>query len=177
MRLLPTLVSVFLTLALHADPTPKWKLIGPTAYSTAVGQNPAGLGVFRTVEADAKRVLIGGLTSGIWLSTDRGIHWRDTTLGMPLEAVNKIRFCPSDHTRLYAATDAGIIRSDNSGNSWKFTSLNRSSTYPHMYRSDWVWLAVSPCNPDCVVASTGDGLVRTINGGKSWKQVHKNFRC
>ncbi|MEP7266639.1 MAG: hypothetical protein ABI844_03355 [Saprospiraceae bacterium] len=90
----------------------------------------------------------------------------------------------ADGTRLYAGTQAGIWRSDDSGANWlqltrpqpSENSFNVPGALPASYIND---IIVSPVNPDLVFAiayenariSSVDGVYRSKNGGQTWQLI------
>ncbi len=76
---------------------------GATWHSISTGLPP--LQYAHVVRQDPKQpdVLYLGLEQGIWISFDRGSHWRSLQLGMPTVAVRDIRIQP-DANALVAAT-------------------------------------------------------------------------
>ncbi|AIE84448.1 WD40/YVTN/BNR-like repeat-containing protein [Fimbriimonas ginsengisoli] len=117
-----------------------------------------------------------GTTSGLYKSTDNGIHWRPLTQGLPTnkEGLGRIGLAPapSEPTRLYAIVDApqlgGLYRSDDRGESWKRINPDRRIWGRG---DDFAEVRVDPMNPDVVyVANTAS--YKSIDGGKTfigWK--------
>ncbi|UCF71691.1 MAG: T9SS type A sorting domain-containing protein [candidate division WOR-3 bacterium] len=121
----------------------------------------------------------GGITSGIYRSTDMGTTWSELTNGLP-SGVNVgrigIAICPSVPNILYAiyADSIGyfeaVFKTTDGGNSWGQTSGQPSS---YLYSSfGWYFgqIRVHPENPD-IVFVLGVPLYRTTNGGSSWSDV------
>ena len=57
-------------------------------------------------------------TPYVYVSEDRGQHWRAIDGGLPAEPINDILEDSRDSTLLYLATDGGVYVSDDSGDSW-----------------------------------------------------------
>jgi hypothetical protein len=95
----------------------------------------------------------------------------------------------SNNTRLYAGTFSGVWRSDDAGLRW------RQMTQPQpaagidtvagaLYIPDVYDIAVSPQNPDIVMAAVASdlrnssmtGIYRSVDGGNTWSLVHQ-FDC
>jgi photosystem II stability/assembly factor-like uncharacterized protein len=138
------------------------------------------LGVFRTVDVSAKnpnRILMGGMGSGVWLSNDKGITWKNVTALLPVENVKKLQIAPSDNNVVYAATTVGIIKSVDGGTNWQFTSLNMKDKLPcnERWSDDGTLLSISPKNTNVVIAAAKDSLYKTNDGGKKWDAVLTGF--
>jgi len=121
----------------------------------------------------------GGMTSGIYRSTDMGSTWSELTSGLPSGPnVGRIgiAICQSTPNVLYAiyADSIGyfeaVFKTTDGGNSWNQTSGQPSS---YLYSSfGWYFgqIRVHPTNAD-VVFVLGVPLYRTTNGGNSWSDV------
>ena len=125
----------------------------------------------------------GGVSGGIWKSTDRGGSWRPLGDQLANLAINVLRLDPSDPDVLYAGTGegyfreavrgtalplrgGGIFRSDDGGATWqRLPGTDRGRFY---YVND---LLVSRHDPKRIYAATRQGLLRTRNGGESWQRV------
>lgn len=90
----------------------------------------------------------------------------------------------ADSARLYAGTFAGVWRSDDAGRTWR--QLTRPQPAPGEFEVPGALfapfvldLAVSPLNPDLVLASgsagqfvvSRDGIYRSVDGGHTWALV------
>ena len=165
------------------NPNAVWKPLGPFHINKQVGETSApGLGVMRTIDVSAKnpsKILMGGMSSGVWLSNDKGITWKNVSASLPVENVKKIQIAASNNNIVYAATTAGIIKSIDGGNNWQFTSLNIKDKLPcsewQKWSDDRTLLSVSPQNANTVVASGNDTLYKTTDGGKTWNAVLPGF--
>lgn len=100
---------------------------------------------------------------GILKSTDGGNTWNSTG-PMPnapeYYLVNDLIFHPVRRNTLYAATTAGIYRSENAGASWE--ALTGAVK---------VWdIAFNPGSSNILYASTDNQLYRSTDGGENWGQ-------
>ena len=130
-------------------------------------------------------VLAGGMLGGIWKSTDKAATWSlDKTFNLPFIGwVNHIEYSASDPQYVYAATDAGIIKSTDGGETWHFTSMNYSGRFPNInypgdgYRTEYIWVAVSPSNPQHLVATAcnpqgvDSRIAKSTDGGATWTET------
>lgn len=162
----------------------RWIPLGPFKIHKLTGETGApGLGVMRCIDVSAKNpahILMGGMSSGVWLSEDKGVHWKNTSANLPVENVKKIQIASANNKIIYASTTVGVIRSTDGGRTWSFTTLNLLSKLPCADREKWSddrsLLSVSPKNTTDVIASTSDTVYKTTDGGKSWKPVLLNFQ-
>ena len=157
-----------------------WKALGPFSIHKTIGSVEApGLGVMRSLDVSAKNpniVLMGGMSSGIWRTTDKGKTWKNVTLNLPVENVKKIQIACSNNNIVYAATTMGIIKSADNGNTWKFTALNllKHPGAQH-WSDDNTLLSVSPTNSNVVIASNTDTVYKTTDGGNNWLPILASF--
>lgn len=120
----------------------------------------------------------GGITCGIYKSTDYGETWTEMTNGVPNNSpsVGRIGLAisQSDPNILYAIYAdnvgyfAGVFKTTNSGSSWTRTN---DSALSGLYSSYGWWfgnIRVNPANPDIVYAM-GLYIYRSTNGGNGWQ--------
>ena len=163
---------------------------GPSAAAALDGWQPLGPGNIggRTrafvIRPDRPAVMwAGGVSGGVWKSTNRGASWRPVGDELANLAINVLRLDPGDPRVLYAGTGegyfreavrgtalplrgGGIFRSDDGGASWaRLPGTDRGRFY---YVND---IVVSRHDPDRIYAATRMGVFRTKNGGQSWQQV------
>ncbi len=167
-----------------------WVERGPNNTSGRV----RGLGIdVRTTTAPNITIITGGVSGGLWKSTNNGDTWVKTTNNSQLHSVT----CMVQDTRQgrqdtwYAGSGEqignsasgtgatylgdGIFKSTDNGNTWAPLSSTQSSN-TSSWNSDWqyVWrLAVDKNNTaqDVVYAATTGGVYRTQNGGTSWTKI------
>jgi len=105
-------------------------------------------------------IYLGGDISGngaIFTSTNQGKSWTNIT-GTLTGRVLDIAVDPKDTSKVYAATYAGVWKSENGGTSWTGT-----------YRAgNAACLFVHPTAPNIVYAATYDGLLVSKNYGATW---------
>jgi photosystem II stability/assembly factor-like uncharacterized protein len=69
----------------------------------------------------------------------------------------------ADPGRIYAATSAGVVISEDGGASWQLRSRYERAAWSSAA------IAVSQVDPDCLLlAPLGDGVLRSTDGGVSW---------
>ena len=102
--------------------------------------------------------------NGIYRSSDGGRRW-ERVVG-PL-TIHDLVLSPSNPEILYAATESGMLRSDDGGDSW--SPANGGSDELPVRR-----LVVHPTDPNVVYASGtpfGGDLFKTTDGGHSWQMI------
>lgn len=121
----------------------------------------------------------GGVTSGIYRSTDMGTTWLELTAGLPTgPSVGRIgiAICNDSPNILYAlyADNVGyldaVYKTTDGGDSWQETS--GQPPYSLYYSYGWYFgqIRVHPENPD-IVFVLGVPLYRSTNGGTSWQDA------
>ena len=142
---------------------------------------------------NANIIIAGGVSGGIWRSTNFGQSWIQTTTNSQLHSAT----CIAQDTRVgktstwYVGTGEktgnsagmnnnyffgnGLFKSTNSGLNWNLIP-STSGIPPTSFSSDWqfVWNVVtdpSNASQDIVYAATFGGIYRSSNAGDNWNQV------
>jgi photosystem II stability/assembly factor-like uncharacterized protein len=97
----------------------------------------------------------------IFRSGDLGAHWSAT--GRTPGQVRDLEASPLDAETLFAATDAGLLRSTDAGATWG--SLDVSTI-----TSSASSIAIDPGDPAVLWAGVADGLYRSGDGGGTWER-------
>lgn len=105
---------------------------------------------------------------GIWKSTDRGVTWTQLASTVALNQsntnfrnVNRIIVSPTDENIVIAATNNGIYRSINGGDSWATSYASPGPNIQHVI--------ANPLNFNTQYAGTSSGTVlKSTDGGVSW---------
>ncbi|MEK6624740.1 MAG: hypothetical protein AABY86_07220, partial [Bdellovibrionota bacterium] len=129
-------------------------------------QHSAVIGIISAAVApgDAKRVYANEGTVGMMYSYDGGKTFTPSNKGLKIHPIRAISIAKNDPQRVYSASDNGVFRSVDGGESWSPTSLTG------MFHI----VAVDPQNDDVVYAGGGDWdantwyLYRSSDGGVSW---------
>lgn len=142
-----------------------------------------------------KTILAGGVSGGIWRTTDGGLTWSQTFSPSQLHSVT----CIEQDTRngrtsiWYAGTGEfygnsasesgahfagnGIYKSTDRGLTWSLLSSTSSNTPQTFDEFDFVWnvvVDVSNTSQDEIYAATYGGIRRSTDGGATWSRVLGN---
>lgn len=143
--------------------------------------------------SDENNILAGGVSGGMWRSTDGGTSWTKTTDPNMLHSVTTIAqdTRPGKRHIWYhgsgelegnsaAAPFAnyrgnGIYKSTDNGMSWQILPATQTSdvtSFNNVYQWNWR-LATNPVNiaQDEVYAATIGGVQRSLDGGSTWANV------
>jgi hypothetical protein len=138
---------------------------------------------------DENIILAGGVSGGMWRSTDGGLSWNKTTTPLQLHSVS----CITQDTRIgkentwYYGTGEfygnsagisgdGIYKSTDGGKSWN-PILSTSTFVPQSWENnfDYIWRIVinhKNTQQDEIYAATAlGGIFRSTDGGDSWSVV------
>jgi photosystem II stability/assembly factor-like uncharacterized protein len=104
---------------------------------------------------------------GMMKSTDGGVNWEFINNGIENLTIGDVLIHPNDPTIIIIATNDGIFRSADSGDSWSFESLNAAD-----YRD----LKFHPTNPDIVYATGSGKFYRSEDAGETWDWVNQGLQ-
>jgi len=116
-------------------------------------------------------ILVGTIGQGVMMSPDDGASWTRASVrhGMHSDAIVKCLLADPERTEtVYAGTDLGLYRSDDSGAKWARLDTPMSGSM--------VWsLAIDPVDPRVMFAGTGTpstpGIHRSTDAGKTWERL------
>ncbi len=111
-------------------------------------------------------ICVGTVEQSIWRSPDGGDSWDRARLGRyPQNDVRALAVHPQEPNIVYAGTDSGVYRSENSGATWEHLSSPMNSMH--------TWsLAIDPIVPDTIFAGTKPSAVfRSQDGGQKWEKL------
>jgi len=122
----------------------------------------------------------GGVTGGVFKSTDGGESWKALNDLMPNINVNTLAQDPKNNNVIYAGTGeryggfkgAGIFKTEDAGANW--TALDNSSDIWFVNK-----IVVSPNNSDVIYAATSGigsaGLKKSVDKGITWTNIHSDY--
>lgn len=145
---------------------------------------------------DESNILAGGVTGGMWRSTDGGESWVKTTAASDIHSVNCIvqDTRPGHENVWYYGTGEefygvvsgtsftslfsgdGMFKSTDGGASWFPLESTQSGT-PQSHQDDTydhVWQIVvdhAQTEEDVVLAAVYNGIIRSTDGGQTWQEV------
>jgi hypothetical protein len=140
---------------------------------------------------DENTILAGGVSAGMWKSSDGGKTWRKTTKPDQLHSVSCVVQNTSSGrqdtwyygTGEYLGASAsgpwgsgalyrgdGIFKSTDGGNSWTQLSSTISGSPESTEGFDYIW-GLATFGVDGVYAATSTGLYQSSNGGETWEHV------
>ena len=128
---------------------------------------------------DPNVLLTGGVSGGVWKSTNGGESWEAKADFLPNIAINSMIIDPDNPNRVFAGTGegffnfdlargAGIFVSENFGESWQQLDSTLNNNFLFVNRLAMVQ------GTDIILAATQVGIFRSTNLGNSWQEV-SNF--
>ena len=138
---------------------------------TSIGPGNVG-GRIRAMVIDPVDPLImyvGGVTGGMWKTTNGGASWFALSDFMANLAIHSLVIDPADRTILYAGTGeefrgAGVFKSTDSGATWAQIASTATSDFYYVRRM----VIARPAGVSTLIAATDTGLFVSTNAGVSW---------
>lgn len=166
-----------------------FKTLNGAASWALLGNGPPGDPVFITIDPTAPSTLYVGVYEGnVFKSIDAGTSW--TKIRRPYDeadywpSVEALTIDPHSPSRLYLATEIGLVISLDGGESWSSNFLPGCDLMAALASGTSCWspialpgraitsLAIDPASSETVYAGTADGAVfRTTDGGDDWTPV------
>jgi len=155
-----------------------WTHMGPLN----VGGRTRSLLIQGDSASSAHTLYAGGVTGGVFKSTDGGESWKALNDLMPNINVNTLAQDPKNNNVIYAGTGelytfhrgAGIFKTEDAGANW--TSLDNTSDFGYVQK-----IIVSPNNSDVIYAATSgkvfgynSGLKKSVDKGITWTNIHSD---
>ena len=109
---------------------------------------------------------IGTVGAGMWFSYDSGQKWRHIYKHVNPEGnVRAVRVDPSDHKRVWAASDrTGLFRSEDGGYRWQ--------PVPSPITTGEIWsMAIDPTDSNRIYVGSRPGSWRSVDNGESWEEL------
>ncbi|MGV8042390.1 MAG: hypothetical protein AB2L07_20875 [Thermoanaerobaculaceae bacterium] len=135
------------------------------------------------VPTDPATMYLGGVSGGVWKTTDGGASWTTHTDELANLAINALAMHPTDPNVLYAGTGEGYFREVVRGTGLPlrgagiFASRDGGATWsrlPSTENADFQWvndLVVSRADPRRLYAATRTGVWRSLDEGASWQRT------
>ncbi len=172
------------TAPLSVPPTPGvttrdvggWHMIGPVNSLNIGPSIPGNKGGFvymnRIDPTNPQKMFVSFQTGGLWTTSDGGTSWTLTDVNLPDVNYIDLDVCISNPSVVYAVSSQGgiVIKSIDGGLSWNATALTSASIYAGN-PAKGADIAVSPTNPNVVVARWGSNIYRTADGGATWSLI------
>lgn len=162
-----------------------WKMIGPANMGKKqCGNNDMVTGGFcdrvYVNPYNTQNLFAGFSYGGLWVSKNQGSTWQLTDGSFPNGTntyanrdyyYGEIEAHKMDSNLVYAATEAGLLKSDDGGINWTLLpELNRNNSPDE--RPYYVALATD--NEQVVLSTFGRKLYRSADGGNTWAVVFDN---
>ena len=142
------------------------------------------------IDANNPQILYLGLSvaAGVYKSTDGGTSWNASFTVVPapnaqdapkVRSINTVTLDPNNSAIVYAATDAGLYKSINSGATWALTYsatdsggslLPVSAMRVRIGNSSELYIANNHANADGTLAASS-GVHKSIDGGANWNNI------
>ncbi len=125
----------------------------------------------------------GGVSGGLWKTTDAGARWEPIGDVLANIAVNSLAIDPRDRNVLYAGTGEGYFREEVRGTGLPlrgngiFVTRDGGTSWTQLESTrgqDFLWvndLAVSRQDSQRLYAATRTGVWRSTNAGATWSRV------
>ena len=135
---------------------------------TALAVDPTTPSTIYTANALVNREYQGG--SLVTKTTDGGLHWADTALGVTGQSVNWLAIDPASPSTVYASTyDSPLIKSVDAGAHWAKAS---NGLRPY-YGGPPPLIATS--GSTLYIGTNPGGVSKSVDGGSSWTPVNNGL--
>ncbi len=111
------------------------------------------------LSAPSGRLYAGARDMGVFTKIENSTDWMAVNRGIGLAVTNDIAIAPFDPSTAFAATQTGLFKSDNSGQTWNAIDPKSATA-----------VAVNPFAPNVVYAGEPE-LKKSVDGGATWKVV------
>jgi photosystem II stability/assembly factor-like uncharacterized protein len=152
----------------------KYRSIGPAAGGRVC--RAAG------VPGDPLTYYAATAASGLWKSSDGGLHWKPIMDDQPTSTLGALAIAPSDPNVIYVGSGEANIRGNVEVGNGIYKSSDGGKTWKHVWKQEGQigTLIVHPTNSDVAYAAVlgkafgpnpERGVYRTTDGGKTWNKV------
>jgi photosystem II stability/assembly factor-like uncharacterized protein len=147
----------------------------PLADPTPAGASPPDAVRGVVVSAGSPETLFAAGTQGVWMSTDGGRHWADSSRGILAMDVLSLAAAPTGPSNVLAVAGRGIFGSRDHGHSWEVLHTDFFGTQPDRLE------AFDPHDPQTIYGFGSDGqadhLLKSADGGREWLQLPFPYGC
>ena len=145
---------------------------------TAAGPGNIGGRIRAVLPIDASTVFIGGVSGGIWKTTNcctNSTTWTAVNDFMANLAISSLIVDPTNANVMYAGTGEGFGNADAVRGAGVFKSTDGGTTWAQLANTNnasWYYVNRLAISPDGVnlIAATGSGLYHSTDGGVTWAQ-------
>ena len=167
------------------DMTGSWRIIGPYHNKVVPCSNGYAMsgGFIDRVYINpynTQNLFAGQSYGGLWVSKDQGQTWKLTDTEFPNGKntyanrdvyYGEIEVSKTNLNLVFAATEAGVLKSTNGGDSW---NLVNDLNYVSKSNERAYFLATANHDANLLLASYGNKIYRSSNGGLNWNMVFDN---
>lgn len=167
------------------DMTGSWRMIGPYHNKVVPCSNGYAMsgGFIDRVYINpynTQNLFAGQSYGGLWVSKDQGATWKLTDADFPNGKntyanrdvyYGEIEVSKTNPELVFAATEAGVLKSANGGDSW---SLVNDLNYVTRSTERSYFVALANHDANMLLASYGRRIYRTTDGGTTWAMVFDN---
>jgi photosystem II stability/assembly factor-like uncharacterized protein len=123
-------------------------------------------------------MILAAVTSGLWSSSDGGVHWNNLNASFPSIPITasstSLALDPTNSSIVYAAGGGEIFRSTDFGVTWALsTPASTGGCFATVGTCSRISLSIAASSPSTVLAAAADGtLWRTTDSGATWSLVN-----
>ncbi|WP_299334276.1 T9SS type A sorting domain-containing protein [uncultured Psychroserpens sp.] len=145
-----------------------WEELGPTSWTLTGGYNP-GVGRITSVafeNGNADHMIVGGVSGGVWKTTDGGNTWAVLTDNMPTLNVYSLAIDPTNPSiYFWGSTGGNIYKSTDGGATWNFLSDMGNGAVNR--------ILIDPTDTSKMYCSSASyGIRKSTDSGATWTDIY-----